>query len=519
MKLTTLLALLLLAFQVWAADDEVIRIQLGGEPSSLDPAHLVDQYGIGIMRNVTQGLFRLDENGKLANGLADSYEVTPDGLTYRIRLKKNARWSDGKPVTIDECIYAIKHVLDPKVASIDADSFMAIQHAREVYYNKASPETLGIKKAGDELVVELARPEPAFLMSLTLPASAPLRKDLIEANKGKWTIRHPVTGDYRIAAQSSEEIRLEPNPQAKRSGQAPIVFKILAEGPESVRLLENGELDILSRVTLSSIDELKEKGLVKTAPSTTVFYLSFNISKSPFEQKSFRRAVASAVDRKSIVDRLKGTFRSTTSYLPRELDGFTSLPVIKDPQAVQAMKKAVATGLKTPVRLAYAKSEVAEILAEEIKDDLVKKIGLEVKLEPVDLLKDLLQRLSKEPPEMYILGKTAAYNDSLSHLTAFSNTPDANYSRFRSPEYEHLIDEIHMNPSSAKRMDLIRRANQILVQNEVVLVPLAQREQAFGISPQIKGFRVNPYQIIQLAKLRKSPASPKATPEPAPVGE
>jgi len=513
----TLLVLLLTALQARAADDDVIRIQLGGEPSSLDPAHLVDQYGIGIMRNVTQSLFRLDENGKLASGLADSHEVSHDGLTYRFRLKKNARWSDGKPVTIDDCIHGLKRALDPKVASIDADSFMAIKRAREVYYNKASPEVLGIKKAGDELVVELARPEPAFLMSMTLPASAPLRKDVMEAGKGKWAIQHPVTGDYRIARQSADEIRLEPNPQLKRKGQLPIVFKILPEGPESVQLLEKGELDILSRVTLGSIDELKDKGLVKTAPSTTVFFFFFNLSKPPFDQKSFRRAVATAVDRQTIVARLKGTFRQVTSYLPRELDGFTPLAAIKDPKAVQMTKKTAAKGLKNPVRLAYGKSEVGDILVEEIKEDLARNLGLEVKLEPMEL-KDLLQRLAKDPPELYLLGKTAAYNDPLTHLTAFSNTPDANYSRFRSAEYERMIDEIRMNPSSAKRLALIRKANQVLVQDEVVLVPLAQRQQAFGISPRIKGFRVNPYQIIQLASLRKDPA-PRATPEPAPQAE
>ncbi len=204
--------------------NDPIRIQLLGEPSSLDPAHLVDQYGLSVMRNVVQGLFKLDHNGKLVPGLVDSYEVSHDGLIYRFKIKKSAKWSDGRAVTIEDFIYGLRRAVDPKVACADADSFLAIANAREIFYGKAAVESLGVKRVGDELRIELARPDPAFLLELSMPSAGPLRKDLIEANKGKWSFRHPVTGDYMIVSQTPEMIELVPNPQIRPRGHRPITF-------------------------------------------------------------------------------------------------------------------------------------------------------------------------------------------------------------------------------------------------------------------------------------------------------
>ena len=483
---------------------ESIRIQLMGEPSSLDPAHLIDQYGLSIMRNVIQGLFKLDAQGKLVNGLVETYEISADGLSYRFKLKKNAKWSDGRAVTIEDFVFGLRRTVDPKVACADADSFLAIVNAREIFYGRAPVDSLGVKRVGNELRIQLIRPDPAFLLELSMPSAGPIRRDLVEANKGKWSSRHPVTGDYFIASQTREMIELQPNPLFRARGHRPVTFKLVQEGVEALRQLESGELDILTRIPMASVNEMREKGLLKIVPSTTIFYVSFNLSKPPFNRLEWRRAIASVVDRKAIEAKLQGTFHAVTSYLPKELDGALAYAPVANKGAVNLVKKAIIQGKfpKTPIQFAFANSEVSALMAESLKEAFAKELGLEVTLAPTDL-KSLLVRLTKDPPEMYLLGKTAYFNDSITHLAAFTNIPDANYSRYRSSEYEQLVNKIRLNPTSAKRIDLARRANITLVNKDVVLVPLMMRSQTFGISPKIKGFKVSPYQVIHLAALRK----------------
>ena len=118
--------------EVRAESPDAIHIPIGGEPSTLEPAMPIDQYSLGILRNVVEGLFKLDPDGKLKNGLIESYKISNNELTYTFRLKK-ASWSDGDAVTVDDFIFAFRRLLDPHQASPNAQLFFSIKNSKDCF--------------------------------------------------------------------------------------------------------------------------------------------------------------------------------------------------------------------------------------------------------------------------------------------------------------------------------------------------------------------------------------------------
>jgi oligopeptide transport system substrate-binding protein len=477
-----------------------IRIQLGGEPSTLDPVRAMDQYGFGILRNVVEGLFTLDGEGRLRMGLAKSHEVSKDGLVHRFRLREDAKWSDGKSVTLEDCIFGLRNALDPKNASPSVEFLFAIKNARDVFSGKKSLASLGVTRKGDELVIELERPDPAFLHELTLPLAAPMREELWKKHQGRWEHTFPVTGDYRIATyRPAEQIELVPNEFRPKPARHPVTYRIFPEEITAMNLFESGHLDVISTITPTEIARLRKKDLIRMVPSTTVFYFSFNVSRPPFDDASWRKAVAAAVDREGLEKVLHGAFVATGSYLPSSIDGhrkFDTSAFAADAKKLKALKS------KPRVRLAYGSSAFTRVVAEKVQQDLQKELGLQVSLEPMEL-KSLLGLLKSDPPDMYFLGMSAVFNDPSNHLNAFSSSVAPNFSRYQSREYEELLGLIRTLEPGPKRNSLIEAAQALLVEKDVVVVPMVNRLQVFGVSKSLKNFQVSPYQAIHLRSLEK----------------
>jgi len=479
--------------------EEPVRIQIGGEPSTLDPAKVIDQFGFSILRNLVLGLTKLDRDGKLQDGLAVSHAVDKTGLIYRFKLRPDARWSDGKPVTADDFVTGLRYALSPKTASPNTPYYFKIKNARQVFSGKLAADKLGVRREGDELVIELEQPDPGLLRALSLPAAGPLRQDFLDKNKGEWNEKAPTTGDYTIAVyHPASEIRLAPNPHRRRPGQRPILYRILQEEVTAMNLFEAGRLDIITTITPTEIDRLRKKDLIRTVPSTTVFYFSFNHASAPFNDIDWRRAIAGSIDREGLTKLLNGIYLPQTSYVPKPLEGALGYHPLEFKEAAAKVR---ASPKKPRVRLAYGASALTKIVGEKVQSDLKKKLGLEVTLEPMEL-KTLLARLKSDPPEMYFLGMSGMYDDPLNHLEAFSNVVEPNFSRYGSDEYEKLMEGVRGTAQGPERDRIARAANQLLVEKDIALVPAVLRLQVFAVNRELAGFHASPYQVIQLNELR-----------------
>lgn len=491
------IALISTPFKATAESRPPIRIQIGGEPSTLDPARAIDQYAFGILHNVTLGLMTTNTNGAAQLGLAQSYSQSKDGLHYRFQLKPDEKWSDGVPITAEHVVLGFRHALNPKTAAPNADLFFDIQNAQEIFRGQKPVETLGVHISGQDVQIDLVRPNPILLMALTLPIASPRRTEFADS----WSFKFPVTGDYRITAYApADRIELEPHPYRLPKDKPKVIYKILSEETAALNLFESKYFDVVSTMTATEVPRFRKLGLIQTAPSTTVFFVSFNMKRMPFNEIQWRQAVASVLDRDGMVNSLAGLYEATTSFIPPSLPGSTSFKALQSTSAVHRVKGQL---IKPRVRLAYGASAFTRVVAEKIQGDLKTKLHLDIQLEPMEL-KTLLARLKSDPPEMYILGLSALYNDPLNHLNSFASDQMPNFSRYESVEYAKLLGQLKSSALGAPRAAAASAAQKRLVEDDVVLVPILLRLQVFGVNQDLHGFNVNPFQMIDLKALTKT---------------
>src|SRR4051812_45992553 len=190
------------------ADQQVLRMRINGEPKTIDPGLVNFANEVSLTRQLFAGLFTYDDALKVVPQLAaqvptiDNGGLSKDGLTVSVKLK-DAKWSDGKPVTAADFVYGMQRVLDPKTAAPFASSYYSLLGARE--YNtalgtKEAPKTpsdtqlgelrgaIGVKAQDDKTVVYTLRAsDPSFLNRLASPASYGVRQDVIARFGDKWT--------------------------------------------------------------------------------------------------------------------------------------------------------------------------------------------------------------------------------------------------------------------------------------------------------------------------------------------
>src|SRR5579871_3868903 len=160
----------------------VFRMNLGAEPPSLDPARISDLYSANVELNLMQGLTRFDQSSHAEPAIASHWEISPDKLTYTFHLRPDARWSDGKPVTSHDFLYAWQRALNPATGSDYAFFLFTIKNAKAYYDGHITQfNQVGVSAPDTHtLVVQLAHPVPFFLELMASTVALPLRQDLIE---------------------------------------------------------------------------------------------------------------------------------------------------------------------------------------------------------------------------------------------------------------------------------------------------------------------------------------------------
>lgn len=183
----------------------VLKWSINSEPPSMDPGIAVDADSFDMIYAAFEGLTSYDLNGQLVNATAESFTNTPDYMNYTFKIRKDAKWSNGDPVTAHDFVYAIKRNLDPKTASEYAYQLYYIKGGEEYNTGKGKAEDVGVK-AVDDYTVEfnLKSPTPFFRELTFFPTLFPLhqknagRKPEMggrsENDRGEWSIHHGHVG-------------------------------------------------------------------------------------------------------------------------------------------------------------------------------------------------------------------------------------------------------------------------------------------------------------------------------------
>lgn len=309
-RLVRLLSVALIAASMAmpASAEKVLNRGNGAEPKGLDPHQASGDPENQILGDMFIGLYTEDVNGKPVLGSADNVATSEDGLTWTFTIRDH-KWSDGRPVTAEDFVFAYRRILDPKTASEYASILYPIKNAEKVNKGTLPLSDLGVSAPDPKtFVIQLGHPAPYLPEMMTHYSTFPLPKHVVEAKGTDWTKAGVMAsnGPYMLAERRPfDRIKLVRNPHFYDAASVKIdVVNFFPTTDEAAALkrYRAGELDTIDRWPLA-----ENKWLLANIPNETkkypglrVLYTVFNMRKAPLNDRRVRLALALAVDRATI---------------------------------------------------------------------------------------------------------------------------------------------------------------------------------------------------------------------------
>lgn len=296
---------------VYREDGKLLVINNHAEVETLDPGLSSGVPEFRVQIGLYEGLLNYDpETNDPVPGVAERWEVSEDRKTYTFHLRK-CLWSDGRPVRAADFEYAWKRVLDPATGAKYASILFFIKGARAYNRGEGPAQAVGIRAVDDQtLVVRLENPCAFFLNLMPFFTFYPVRRDVVEKYGEAWTRpgKHVGNGPFVLKEhRPGGHILLEKNPRywdADRVRQFRIKFLPTQDVSTAFDLYEKGECDILTTVPTAFIDRIRKRPDFRSGPYLGTYYLAFNVTRPPFDDKAFRYRLAKAIDRETICEKI-----------------------------------------------------------------------------------------------------------------------------------------------------------------------------------------------------------------------
>ncbi|MFL1732587.1 peptide ABC transporter substrate-binding protein [Moraxella oculi] len=294
-------------------DKTTLTINNGAEISSLDPHKTGGVPESSVARQQFVGLTTTDADGKLIAGMAESWE-SDDDITWTFKLR-DAKWSNGDPVTAHDFVFSFQRMVDPKTAANFAN-FIAdakVLNANAIIEGKLPPQQVGVMAIDDKtLKITLSEPVPYFPQMLAYTAMRPVPRKVVEmlgdawAKPGNIVVNGPyILKDWRVG----EKMVFAKNPHyydAKNVAIENLILLPIDSGPTDFSRYQAGEIDITFTDVPSDVLVSANKDEVKTSPSFCSYYYEMNVNKPPFDDVRVRRAMTLALDRDTIANKVAG---------------------------------------------------------------------------------------------------------------------------------------------------------------------------------------------------------------------
>jgi len=497
--------------------EQIFRMNIATEPPSLDPAQAQDQTSFTVMIGLYEGLTRMNANGEPVPAVAESWETSEDGKTWTFKIRQDAKWSNGDPVTAHDFEYSWKRTLDPNLnpPAPYAYQLYYIQNAAE--YNDPEnsmkdPAQVGVKALDDHtLEVKLVNPTPYFLSLTSFFTYYPVHKATVEANPAWATDAASFVGNgaFTIAEWThNDSMKLVKNENYFAKDEiklAEVHMAMISEAQTELNLYNTGELDWAGgpngEIPTEQIPVLKndpEANLqIKGIAST--YYMNFNNQKAPFNNVKVRKALSMAVNRQLLIDKITlGNQQPAYGFVSTGIKGANGefRSEVDDKQYFQedleAAKQLWAEGIAEanwdPAQgftLLHNTSEGHRKIATALADMWKTAFGVEVKIEEQEWAVFLQNRTALNY-DVARAGWGADYNDPMTFIDMFTSTSGNNDLGFSNAEYDQLVKDAYATQDNAKRMEYMAKAEKILIGDNMALLPLYYYTRIFMSKPYVK---------------------------------
>lgn len=496
------------------ADKQEIVRHIKDEPASLDPAKVVGLPEAQVARDLFEGLVNQGADGKPEPGVAQSWQ-TADNKRYVFKLRENAKWSNGEPVTAYDFVYSWQRLVDPKTLSPFAwfAQMAGIANADEIINGKVPVQKLGVTAPDSHtLVVQLNKPVSFFVNLLANFSLFPVPQKTIEKYGNDWTKPENLVGNGAFAMQErvvNEKIVLKPNPyywDHKNTVLTKVTFIPINQESAATKRYLADDIDITESFPKNMYKKLMKDipEQVYTPDQLGTYYYAFNTQKAPLNDVRVRRALSYAIDRQIIAEKVLGTGEKPAyHFTPDVTAGFEPVPLAmqKMTQAernkqAKAWLKEAGYGPKKPLKLTllYNTSENHQKIAIAVASMWKKSLGAQVKLTNQEW-KTYIDSRNTGKFDVVRASWVGDYNEASTFLSLLTSTHSGNIAKFTSPGYDKLLKMASEETDAAKRNADYVQAEQIIAE-QAPIAPIYQYTNGRLIKPWVKGYPItNPEDV------------------------
>jgi oligopeptide transport system substrate-binding protein len=458
--------------------EQTLVWNLGSDPKTIDPGLNGATDGGHVVNNTFEGLMR-EIDGKYEPGMAESYTVSEDGLTYTFIIREDAKWSDGQAVTANDFAYSWSRVVDPATASEYAWIFDA---ANVESWTAVDERTFEVK---------LSAPTPYFVGLTAFYTFFPVRQDMVEtAGEGAWAT-NPETaitnGPFKLASfKSGDRLILEPNEYYWKREEVKlnkIEILMIVDSATALTGFESGQIQVLDDMPGAEIPRLlAEDPSFMILPKDGSYYYAFNTKVKPLDDVRVRQALSLAIDRQAIVETvtkagqvpahslIPGNHLDANGEMFNQVSGNYGIePTAKVEEARALLADAgYPDGEGFPTfEILYNTNESHKNIAEAIQEMWKQNLGIDVTLANQEwaVFQDTRRQGNYE---ICISGWIGDYSDPMTYLGMFLTGNSNNYPQWSNETYDGLL-EASKTAEGQKRFELLYEADRVLSESHIVM--------------------------------------------------
>jgi oligopeptide transport system substrate-binding protein len=494
--------------------DEPIIYNMGASPKTIDPQLNSAVEAGSVIVHCFEGLTRKDADGQIQPGMAKEWKMSDDGMKFTFYLR-DAKWSDGQPVTADDFVYAWRRSVDPKSECEYAYQVWYVKNGEAITDGEMDPEELGVKAIDQKtLEVELEAPCAYFLQLTAFPTLFPVREDIIEKHGEGWandpetyiTNGPMVVTEYvvneKIVTEKSDTYWNKKEIKADK-----LVFTMIDDQASELSAFEAGDIDFADGPPADEIPRLKEEGSLTIKAMLGTYFYCFNVEKPPLDDPNVRRALALAIDRQYIIDHAAKNFAIPAfAWVPpgmpeakkdsdfRETGGnyFEEDYEKNVAEAKKLMEDAgYPNGEGFPeLTLLYNDGAGHKVIAEAVQDMWKNELGINIKLDSQEWA--VFQETRNQGNyEVARHGWIGDYVDPMTMLDMWHSKSGQNECGWKNAEYDKRIELAKKSGDQEERMKAMHEAEEILM-TEMPIVPVYYYTDMYLMNPKIKGFFYDP---------------------------
>lgn len=487
---------------------QILRRGNGAEPQTLDPHRAQGVPESNVLRDLFEGLINEAPDGTLVPGVAESWSISDDGRVYRFTLRSDARWSNGDPVTAGDFVFSLRRTIDPATLSVYSSILFPIANARAIASGELPPTQLGVIAVDEQtLEIRLAAPTPYLLGLLTHSTTYPVHQPSLVAAGERFA--RPGTlvsnGPYQLddwVVQS--HLRLVRNTEYwdDTSTRVDEVWYYPIENQDAeLKRYRADELDITEALPYNQLGWIRENlgDELIISPYLGSYYYGLNLTRAPFkDQPGLRRALAMAIDRDIIANKLAGAGEIPAYGWVPEVQGYTQQRAewadwTQDERNAQARRLIAEAGYgpDKPLRveLLYNTSENHKRLAVAVASMWKQTLGVETSLVNQEW-KVFLDTRTRKETQVFRSGWIGDYNDAYTFADLLYSTNQQNDSGYSSARYDELLDQASVEPDAARRRALLEEAERVLLA-DLPIIPIYFYVSKHLVKPWVQGFTPN----------------------------